>query len=100
MDLIQNCPVLKNVIIFQTIFEELNVRKPAAYNTLKNLIEVDTYRKFYIFPNEFFEATYTPIQSNENQEERNERAVIKAALYYKDHLKVSNEFLIKKLNFF
>ena len=88
MDLIQNCPILKNVVIFQTVIEEVNARNPAAYNILKNLIEVDVYRKFYIFPNEFFESTYTPIQPNESMEERNERAILQGALYYKDHIDV------------
>jgi len=88
MDLIQNCPVLTNVVVFQTVFEELSLRKPQSFHILKNLIEVDIYRRFYIFPNEFFEKTYTPIEPNENTEQRNERAVLKAALYYKDHLEV------------
>lgn len=88
MDLIQNCPVLTNVVVFQTVFEELSLRKPQSFHMLKNLIEVDIYRRFYIFPNEFFEPTYTPLEPNENIEQRNERAVMKAALYYKDHLEV------------
>lgn len=88
MDLIENCPVLKNVVILQTAFEELNQRKPESYNILKNIIEIDTYRKFFIFPNEFSEKTYTPLQPNETMEERNERAILNAALFYREHLQV------------
>lgn len=88
IDLIKNCPVLKNVIIFQTGLEELHIRKPESYNVLKNIIEIDTYRKFFIFPNEFFDKTYTSLAENETMEERNERAIMNGALFYKEHLEV------------
>lgn len=88
MDLIKNCPVLKNVIIFQTGLEELHIRKPESYNALKNIIEIDTYRKFFIFPNEFYDKTYTTLAENESMEERNERAIMNGALFYKEHLDV------------
>ena len=92
IDLIQNCPVLQNVVVFQTVFEELALRKPSAFTILKNLIEVDTHRKFHIFPNEYFETTHIDLEPNESIEQRNERAVLKAALYYKEHLQVNVSF--------
>jgi exosome complex exonuclease DIS3/RRP44 len=95
MDLIQNCPVLRNVVVFQTIFEELNSKKPSAFTILKNLIEVETYRKFYIFPNEFFESTHIDLEGTETIEQRNERAILKAALYYKDHLQALSYILFR-----
>ena len=58
------------------------------------MVDVEIYRKIYVFANEFFEDTYCSIEKNEKLEERNERAIIKAALWYSNHLSVN---IIKNL---
>lgn len=66
--MVENCPLLKNVVILQTILYQLKEKKPNTYNALKNLAEVEIERKMHIFVNEFFSDTFVDFKSGETQE--------------------------------
>ena len=57
---------------------------------MKNLIEIETHRNFYIFANEYFKPLYTPLEGNEKHNERNERAILKATNWFSEQAKVNN----------
>lgn len=76
------------------------ISKPETYSVIKNLTETETYRKFYVFANEFFESTYTPLELNESISQRNARAILNAALWYKDHMQVLTNNIFKNWCFY
>jgi len=49
------------------------------FQTLKALIEVETFRKIMIFPNEFSQYTYVPATSLSGQSDHKSQKIIKAA---------------------
>jgi exosome complex exonuclease DIS3/RRP44 len=51
MDLIEH-DAFKNIIILQTVLEELRHKSNSIYNRARSLI-ADPSRKFYVFSNEF-----------------------------------------------
>lgn len=55
---------------------------------MKNLIEIETHRNFYIFANEYFKPLYTPPVKDEKTHERNEKAILKATKWFSDQSKV------------
>ncbi|EGR33437.1 rnb family protein, putative [Ichthyophthirius multifiliis] len=90
IDVIQNCPKLVNVVIMQTIVQNIKQKNVNTYNNLRNLVESEIYRKIHIFANEYSKDTYTQIQPNETQEQRNQRAIFNSVLWYQSHLKNGN----------
>ena len=50
------------------------------------MLDVETYRKIYVFPNEFSKQTFVELQKDELMEQRNQRAVIQAVKYYQSHI--------------
>mmetsp|Transcript_19753 Transcript_19753/g.16924 ORF Transcript_19753/g.16924 Transcript_19753/m.16924 type:complete len:125 (+) Transcript_19753:23-397(+) len=65
IDLIENCKVLNNVIVLQTILEEIRRKDQKVFETIKNLIEIETHRNFYIFANEHLKAIHTSKRNDE-----------------------------------
>lgn len=55
---------------------------------MRNLVEGEIYRNMHIYANEYSKFTYTPLQENEKQETRDTRAILEAAVWYQNHLKV------------
>lgn len=63
------------------------------YTNLRNLVEGEIYRNIHIYANEFSEFTHTTTLVGEKQEARDERAVVKAALWYSQHVKVEQRWV-------
>ena len=75
-------------------------RNQKVFESVKNLIEIETHRNFYMFANEYFKPLYTPLEMNEKHHERNERAILKATKWFDDQARVNSLFIIKTLTIF
>ncbi|GFY68000.1 exosome complex exonuclease RRP44 [Trichonephila inaurata madagascariensis] len=84
----------KNVIILQTVLEELRHRHSPAYNRLREIIS-NADRHFYTFTNEHHRHTYTERKPGESANDRNDRAIRNAAKWYQEHLKLSGASNLK-----
>lgn len=85
MDLFEEENVFQNVIILQTVLEELKNRSLPLYNRLMALIRSEE-KRFYLFLNEFRSETNVRREEGETINDRNDRAVRRAALWYSSHL--------------
>ncbi|GIY42961.1 exosome complex exonuclease RRP44 [Caerostris darwini] len=81
--------VFKNVIILQTVLEEIRHRHSPAYNRLKEVLS-NNDRHFYAFTNEHHRQTYTERKPGESANDRNDRAIRNAVKWYQEHLKLSH----------
>ncbi|XP_064637468.1 exosome complex exonuclease RRP44-like [Lineus longissimus] len=75
----------KNVIILQTVIEEVRHRSAPIYKRLKDLID-NTDRHFSVFVNEFHRETYVEREPRESTNDRNDRAIRRCVSWYKEHL--------------
>ena len=75
-----------NVIILQTVLEEVRHRSSPIYKRLKDVIS-DQNRHFYVFINEHHKDTFIERRSGESANDRNDRAIRTASKWYKNHLK-------------
>ena len=85
MDLFEQTTAFYDVIILQTVLEELRNRSLPLYNRLLGLIKSDE-KRFYVFFNEFRLETYVTRAHGETINDRNDRAVRGATKWYADHL--------------
>ena len=76
----------QNVIVLQTVLEEVRHRSSPIYKRLRDIIG-DPNRNFYVFINEHHKDTYIERNRGETANDRNDRAIRTAAKWYKDHLK-------------
>ncbi|XP_060606193.1 exosome complex exonuclease RRP44-like [Ruditapes philippinarum] len=81
--------VLQNVIILQTVSEEVRHRSAPAYKRLKDIL-ANQGKHFYSFANEFNKETYVERERGETANDRNDRAIRKAGTWYRDHLSGQN----------
>src|SRR3989338_9846388 len=84
MDLLEH-PAIQNVIIAQTVSEELKSHA-LVWNRVRVLQEA-TSKHFYGFSNEHFRPTFVERSPTENPLERNDRAMISLTRWYASHLK-------------
>ncbi|GAB1867172.1 Exosome complex exonuclease RRP44 [Camponotus japonicus] len=77
--------VITNVIILQTVLEEIRHRSSNVYKKLKNIIK-DSKRKFFVFINEHHRETYIEREPGEKINDRNDRAIRVAVKWYNNHL--------------
>ncbi|XP_073988911.1 exosome complex exonuclease RRP44-like protein Dis3 [Rhodnius prolixus] len=82
-------PFLTNVIILQTVLEEVKHRSSTIYKRLREIIN-DSNRKFYVFVNEHRRETYIEREPGESINDRNDKAIRTAALWYQLHLGPKN----------
>ncbi|XP_053400890.1 exosome complex exonuclease RRP44-like [Mercenaria mercenaria] len=80
---------LQNVIILQTVVEEVRHRSAPAYKRLKEVL-ANPGKHFYSFANEFNKETYIEREPGEKSNDRNDRAIREAAIWYRDHLSKQN----------
>ncbi|XP_050562222.1 exosome complex exonuclease RRP44 [Spodoptera frugiperda] len=80
---------LSNVIILQTVLEEVKHQNTAIYQRLLEII-ANKKRKFYSFVNEHHKDTYIERNPGEKQNDRNDRAIRKAAAWYETHLSINS----------
>jgi len=84
IDVIED-PSVKNIIILQTVLEEIKHRSAPIYKRVKEMIS-NSAKHFYTFCNEFSMHTYVERQPKESSNDRNDRAIRKAVSWYTDHL--------------
>uniref|UniRef100_A0A6I8R570 Exosome complex exonuclease RRP44 n=2 Tax=Xenopus tropicalis TaxID=8364 RepID=A0A6I8R570_XENTR len=81
-------PILKNVILLQTVLQEVRSRSAPVYKRIKDLLH-NPDKCFYAFTNEHHRETYLEQEQGENANDRNDRAIRTATKWYNKHLKKS-----------
>jgi exosome complex exonuclease DIS3/RRP44 len=84
-DLFEQTSAFYDVIILQTVLEELKNRSLPLYNRLVGLTKSEE-KRFYVFFNDFRLETYVVRNAGETINDRNDRAVRKAVQWYQDHI--------------
>lgn len=74
-----------NVILLQTVVQEVRHRSSPVYKRLKDLL-AHPGKRFYLFINEHHVQTYVARRPGETPNDHNDRAIRRAALWYKEHL--------------
>ncbi|KAK5134985.1 hypothetical protein LTR08_005937 [Meristemomyces frigidus] len=77
--------VFQDVIVLQTVLEEVKNRSLPLYNRLIALTKNEG-KRFYVFFNDFRLETYVQRDAGETINDRNDRAVRKGCVWYSDHL--------------
>ena len=85
MDLFEQASGFYDVIILQTVLEELKNRSLPLYNRVIGLTKSDD-KHFYVFFNDFRQETYVVREPGETINDRNDRAVRRAVNWYGEHL--------------
>ncbi|KAI9322216.1 exosome complex exonuclease RRP44 [Dichotomocladium elegans] len=78
-------PSIKDVIVLQTVREELRHLSLPVYNRV-NAILADKNRRFYLFANEHHRDCYIEKLKDETPNDRNDRAIRVATQWYTNHL--------------
>lgn len=81
--------VIQNAVILQTVIEEVRHRSAPAYKRLRDILG-NPSKHFYTFANEFNKDTYVERQPGETANDRNDRAIREAAVWYREHLAKQN----------
>ena len=85
LDIFEHTSAFYDVIILQTVLEELRNRSLPLYNRLIGLTKSEE-KRFYVFFNDFRLETYVVRDIGESINDRNDRAVRKAVKWYSEHL--------------
>ncbi|KAI1825495.1 RNB domain-containing protein [Xylaria intraflava] len=85
MDLFEQGSAFFDVVILQTVLEEMRNRSLPLYNRLIGLTKSQE-KRFYVFFNEFRVETHVKRHEDESINDRNDRAVRRAVKWYNDHL--------------
>ncbi|KAK4997399.1 exosome catalytic subunit dis3 [Elasticomyces elasticus] len=85
MDLFEVETAFRDVVILQTVLEEVKNRSLPLYHRLVNLTNNED-KRFYVFFNDFRLETYVVRDQGETINDRNDRAVRKATKWYAEHL--------------
>ncbi|KAL3895596.1 MAG: hypothetical protein SGPRY_013475 [Prymnesium sp.] len=74
-------PSIRDVIILQTVLDEVRHNKPPIYKRLRAMVD-DEARRFHVFCNEFHRETYISRDAGESPNDRNDRAIRIATKWY------------------
>lgn len=85
MDVFEQSSVFFDVIILQTVLEDVRNKSLPLYNRLINLTKSED-KRFYVFFNEFRLETYVKREEGETINDRNDRAIRRAVQWYNEHL--------------
>ncbi|KZF22237.1 RNB-domain-containing protein [Xylona heveae TC161] len=85
LDLFEQSSAFYDVVILQTVLEELRNRSLPLYNRLIALTRSEE-KRFYVFFNEFRLETHVTRESGESINDRNDRAVRRSTKWYSEHL--------------
>ena len=85
MDLFEQKSGFYDVVILQTVLEELKNRSLPLYNRVIGLTKSED-KHFYVFFNDFRLETYVVREPGETINDRNDRAVRRAVSWYGEHL--------------
>lgn len=94
MDLFEVAHAFHDVIVLQTVLEEVKNRSLPLYHRLVSLSRNED-KRFYIFFNEFRQETFVIRAPSETINDRNDRAVRKATKWYSEHLTSSVKAISK-----
>ncbi|KAI6250081.1 Exosome complex exonuclease dis3 [Erysiphe necator] len=94
LDLFETTNAFNDVIILQTVIEEIRNRSLPLYNRLIGLTKSEE-KRFYVFFNEFRLETYVRRDQGESINDRNDRAIRRAVQWYADHLKQAAKGMAK-----
>ncbi|GAM87691.1 hypothetical protein ANO11243_057180 [Dothideomycetidae sp. 11243] len=86
MDLFEAETAFKDVVVLQTVLEEVKNRSLPLYHRLISLTKNED-KRFYVFFNEFRSETHVVRNSGETINDRNDRAVRRATAWYQQHIK-------------
>ena len=92
IDLLER-PALTDVIVLQTVLEEVKHNKVSVHKRLRAVI-ADESRRFHVFSNNFHRATYCARDKGETPNDYNDRAIRTAAQWYQAQLGDSVEVLL------
>jgi exosome complex exonuclease DIS3/RRP44 len=85
MDLFEVETAFHDVIVLQTVLEEVKNRSLPLYHRLIALTKHEN-KRFYVFFNEFRQETHVTRDPGETINDRNDRAVRRAVQWYNDHI--------------
>jgi len=85
MDVLESA-VFTDVIVLQTVANEVRHRSMPLYNRLRTLL-MDPDRRFWLFYNEFHAATHVVREAGESPNNCNDRAIRQATAWYAAHLR-------------
>ncbi|KAJ4361640.1 exosome catalytic subunit dis3 [Ascochyta clinopodiicola] len=85
MDLFEVETAFHDVIVLQTVLEEVKNRSLPLYHRLIALTKNEG-KRFYVFFNEFRQETHIPRDQGESINDRNDRAVRRAVQWYNQHI--------------
>jgi exosome complex exonuclease DIS3/RRP44 len=88
IDMFESEPAFQDVIVLQTVLEEVKNRSLPIYHRLVSLAQTEE-KRFYVFFNEFRMETHVTRDSGETINDRNDRAIRQAASWYQSHLQSS-----------
>ncbi|KAG8625697.1 hypothetical protein KVT40_006098 [Elsinoe batatas] len=88
MDLFESETAFKDVIVLQTVLEEVKNRSLPLYHRLISLTKNED-KRFYIFFNEFRRETHVLRNAAETINDRNDRAVRVAVAWYQNHIRAA-----------
>ena len=95
MDLFEQTSAFYDVIVLQTVLEELRNRSLPLYNRLIGLTKSEE-KRFYVFFNDFRLETHIVREQGETINDRNDRAVRRAVKWYGEHLEQAIQSSQKK----
>ncbi|KAF2993619.1 exosome catalytic subunit dis3 [Curvularia kusanoi] len=85
MDLFEVETAFHDVIVLQTVLEEVKNRSLPLYHRLISLTKNEG-KRFYVFFNEFRQETHVAREQGESINDRNDRAVRRAVQWYNQHI--------------
>jgi len=85
MDIFEAEGAFTDVIVLQTVLEEVKNRSLPLYHRLIALTKNDG-KRFYVFFNEFRLETYVQREAGETINDRNDRTIRRACAWYSEHL--------------
>lgn len=86
LDVFESSSAFYDVIVLQTVLEEVKNRSLPLYHRLVTLTKNEE-KRFYVFFNDFSQDTYAVRRQGETINDRNDRAVRLATQWYSQHLK-------------
>lgn len=98
IDLLENVECFYDVIIPQTVLEEVKNRSFPIYQRIRGLVKSEE-KRFVVFHNEFNEATFVTREKGEIINDRNDRAIRKVGAWYNSHLNLNNSEKPVKITF-
>ncbi|KAI0944731.1 hypothetical protein AcW1_002369 [Taiwanofungus camphoratus] len=88
MDLMESNLFAPPMILLQTVMEEVRHRSLPLYNRLKALLRAEE-KRIWVFYNEYRSETAVIREEGETPNDRNDRGIRRAALWYNSHISLS-----------